>query len=91
MIAAEITCLRGVLRSLEGLNGIGSQNSAETLDNAALVVAGICKSRSTDTQEGGKEACRSRNGIWQQIRAEFHAYAWKSTHMRAAQTQPTPK
>ncbi|MED6154596.1 hypothetical protein PIB30_114077, partial [Stylosanthes scabra] len=40
MIAAEIACLRGVLRSLEGLDVIGSQSSAETLDNAAVVVAG---------------------------------------------------
>ncbi|MED6186642.1 hypothetical protein PIB30_068716, partial [Stylosanthes scabra] len=41
MIAAEIACLRGVLQSLEGLSGIGSQSSAETLDNAAVVVVGI--------------------------------------------------
>ncbi|MED6200755.1 hypothetical protein PIB30_088337 [Stylosanthes scabra] len=41
MIAAKIACLRGVLQSLEGINGIGSQNSAETPDNAAVVVTGI--------------------------------------------------
>ncbi|MED6176211.1 hypothetical protein PIB30_085899 [Stylosanthes scabra] len=41
MIAAKIACLRGVLQSLEGLDGIGSQNYAETPDNATMVVAGI--------------------------------------------------